>query len=130
MIKKYSIPIFALLVCLLVVFSGCAEEKADENELNDYIEATAYEDSGVRTDFSCTLVEKGKYSITVVSVKDGSTKIVVSVSGSTEITDENGSTLSLDDLSEGKNLKITFDGKATQSDPIRISKCYKIEVVG
>ncbi len=130
MIKKYCLPIFVPLFCLLLVFSGCTEEKVSENELNDYIEATAYEDSGVRTDFSATLVEKGKYSITVASANDGNMKIVVSVSGSTEITDENGNTISLDDLNDGDSLKITFDGKATQSEPVRISKCYKIEVVG
>lgn len=124
---KKAMLLFAILVSL--VLSGCGEKLLDDKTANDYIDATKYFDSGRRAKLICFVNNVGKYSIDVEECEDTHSAYSISVSTATEIFDANGGELSLEDLAVGTKIEIIYDGNILETYPLRISKCYKIQIV-
>lgn len=120
-----SVLLFSLLFCLF----GCQKKLLDDKTANDYVDATKYVDSGRSATLSCELLESGKYSINVKAENAAETLYTISVSSGTLITDADGNTLKLEDLTVGSMLLIIYDGNVMETYPARISKCYKIQVL-
>ncbi|MGM9636506.1 MAG: hypothetical protein ACI3YK_00810 [Eubacteriales bacterium] len=131
--KKLFFILMLLLLC--PVFLSCGPKLLSEQEANDYVDATEYVDSGVRTTFEATVSEIGKYTLTVIPDEDSneansSDLIAVSVSGSDPVVDESGNAISLSDLQAGDRVIICYDGKLLESYPARISQCYEVKKTG
>lgn len=118
-----------LLLSLLLCFFGCKRKLLDDKTANDYVDATKYVDSGESSTLSCELIDVGKYNINVKSVNDAETLYTISVSSGTQITNADGDTVRLENLTAGSKLLITYDGNIMETYPARISKCYKIQVI-
>ncbi len=130
--KPIVLCIFLLLVCLFV--TSCGQRLKSEEEANDYIDATAYQDKGQRLTFTGGVTNVGEYSLTLLpdegSPLSGKTEVRVAVSGSTPVFDENGNRIALSDLAPGDRVKITYSGAVLASDPMRISQCNEVRKLG
>lgn len=124
---KRTILIVAILVSL--VLSGCGEKLLDDKTANDYKDATKYVDSGKRAKLVSFVTAVGKYSIDVEEDADTRSAYNISVSTATEIFDADGGELSLEDLAVGTKVEIIYDGNVLETYPLRISKCYKIQII-
>lgn len=124
---KRTILIVAILVSL--VLSGCGEKLLDDKTANDYKDATKYVDSGKRAKLVSFVTAVGKYSIDVEEAADTRSAYNISVSTATEIFDADGGELSLEDLAVGTKVEIIYDGNVLETYPLRISKCYKIQII-
>lgn len=124
---KRTILIVAILVSL--VLSGCGEKLLDDKTANDYKDATKYVDSGKRAKLVSFVTAVGKYSIDVEEDADTRSAYNISVSTATEIFDADGGELPLEDLAVGTKVEIIYDGNVLETYPLRISKCYKIQII-
>ncbi len=125
-----------LLLVFVMIFSlvACSKDAPDENAINDYINATEYEDHGARATFTAVILETGSHSILVApdegtAVARSGDKASVSVPASVEITGADGESIHREDLKEGDHISITFDGTVMESYPLQISRIFKIKVL-
>ncbi|MGM9680530.1 MAG: hypothetical protein ACI3XR_03395 [Eubacteriales bacterium] len=127
--------VFALMLLLTALFClSCGSKLLSEQEANDYIDATEYVDSGVRTTFRATVSDIGKYSLTVIPDEESSEArssdlIVVSVSASDPVIDGSGNAIALSDLAVGDRVVICYNGMILESYPARISQCYEVKKI-
>lgn len=123
--------LFMLVVLAFLVLCGCGEKLVDDKTANDYKDATKYVDNGRRAKLICRVTNVGKYNIDVEATEDNDTRsdYSISVSTATEILDTDGSTLALENLAVGTTIEIVYDGNVLETYPLRISKCYKIQIV-
>lgn len=127
-----------LFLCFLLIISlfvtSCGPRLKSEQEANDYIEATRYQDSGRRLTFTGSVTNLGSFSLTLTpdagSGITGGSEVRVAVSGSDPVLDEAGNRIALSDLSIGDRVRITYDGQFFGSDPVRISQCYEVQKLG
>lgn len=124
---KKTILIVAILLSLFL--SGCGEGLLDDKTANDYKDATKYVDSGRRAKLVSLVTDVGKYSIDVEEEDNDRSAYNISVSTATEILGKDGGELSLEDLAVGTKVEIIYDGNILETYPLRISKCYKIQIV-
>lgn len=123
--------LFMLVVLAFFVLCGCGEKLLDDKTANDYKDATKYVDNGRRAKLVCRVTNVGKYNVEVevTEESDNCSAYSISVSTATEILDTDGSTLALEDLAVGTKIEIIYDGNVLETYPLRISKCYKIQIV-
>lgn len=119
----------AVVILVSLVLSGCGEKLLDDKTANDYKDATKYVDSGRRAKLVSLVTAVGKYSVSVEEDTDDRSAYDISVSTATEIFDADGGELSLEDLAIGTKVEIIYDGNILETYPLRISKCYKIQIV-
>ncbi len=119
----------AAVILVSLVLYGCGEKLLDEKTANDYKDATKYVDSGRRAKLVSFVTAVGKYSVSVEEDTDDRSAYNISVSTATEIFDTDGGELSLEDLATGTKVEIIYDGNILETYPLRISKCYKIQIV-
>lgn len=119
----------AVVILVSLVLSGCGEKLLDDKTANDYKDATKYVDSGRRAKLVSFVTAVGKYSVSVEEDTDDRSAYNISVSTATEIFDADGGELSLEDLAIGTKVEIIYDGNILETYPLRISKCYKIQIV-
>lgn len=119
----------AAVILVSLVLYGCGEKLLDEKTANDYKDATKYVDNGRRAKLVSFVTAVGKYSVSVEEDTDDRSAYNISVSTATEIFDADGGELSLEDLATGTKVEIIYDGNILETYPLRISKCYKIQIV-
>jgi hypothetical protein len=129
--RKLSV-LLATFLLLSAFLSSCSVSLQEEQEANDYVDATQFVDKGVRATLTGNLLSVGSHSMTVIpsegsKVAQKGDQVVITVTSSVVVLDENGESISLSDLVEGDFVSIQYDGNILESYPLRISVCYSVQ---